>query len=52
MMYRVAYEKKAVKSLTEIDKSQQRMIVPWIEKNLQNAPPLQFPEKKQAGTWL
>lgn len=36
-MYRVVYEKKAVKSLSKIDKRQQRMIVSWIEKNLQNA---------------
>lgn len=34
MAYQVVYEKRDVKSLSKIDKEQQRMIVFWIEKNL------------------
>jgi len=34
MNYKVVYEKKAIKSLSKIDKSQQKMIYAWIEKNL------------------
>lgn len=37
MAYRVVYEKRAIKSLSKIDKGQQRMIVSWIEKNLIDA---------------
>ncbi|SOC41601.1 type II toxin-antitoxin system RelE family toxin [Salinicoccus kekensis] len=37
MKYRVVYEKRAIKSLAKIDKGQQRMIISWIEKNLQNS---------------
>ena len=33
-MYRIVYEKRTIKSLLEIDKWQQHMIVSWIEKNL------------------
>ncbi|KIH70682.1 type II toxin-antitoxin system RelE family toxin [Salinicoccus roseus] len=36
MTYKVVYEKRAVKSLSKIDKNQQRLIIAWIEKNLQN----------------
>lgn len=36
MNYHVVYEKKAVKSLSKIDKGQQKMILAWIEKNLIN----------------
>lgn len=34
MTYKVVYEKKAIKSLSKIDKGQQKMILAWIEKNL------------------
>ncbi|HCX04078.1 MAG TPA: type II toxin-antitoxin system mRNA interferase toxin, RelE/StbE family [Clostridiales bacterium] len=34
MKYQVFYEKKAIKSLSQIDKNQQKMIYAWIEKNL------------------
>ncbi len=34
MKYQVFYEKKAIKSLSKIDKNQQKMIYAWIEKNL------------------
>lgn len=37
MTYRVVYEKRAIKNLAKIDKGQQRMIISWIEKNLQNS---------------
>ena len=36
MKYQVVYTKKAIKSLSKIDRSQQRLIVSWIEKNLIN----------------
>lgn len=36
MAYKIVYEKRALKNLQKIDKSQQRMIIAWIEKNLQN----------------
>ena len=34
MKYRVIYEKKAIKSLSKIDKGQQKIILAWVEKNL------------------
>lgn len=34
MKYRVFYEKRAIKSLSKIDKGQQVIILAWIEKNL------------------
>lgn len=34
MKYRVVYEKKAIKSLSKIDKGQQKIILAWVEKNL------------------
>lgn len=34
MKYKVVYEKKAIKSLSKIDKRQQAIILAWIEKNL------------------
>lgn len=34
MKYKVIYEKKAIKSLSKIDKAQQALILAWIEKNL------------------
>ncbi len=34
MKYKVVYEKKAIKSLSKIDKGQQNIILGWIEKNL------------------
>lgn len=34
MKYNVIYEKNALKNLATIDKSQQKMIMSWIEKNL------------------
>lgn len=34
MKYRVIYEKKAIKSLSKIDKGQQAIILAWVEKNL------------------
>ena len=34
MNYKVVYEKRAIKSLSKIDKGQQNMISAWIEKNL------------------
>ncbi len=37
MKYKIVYEKKAIKSLSKIDKAQQRLIISWIEKNLSNA---------------
>lgn len=36
MTYQIVYTKKAIKSLSKIDQSQQRMIIAWIEKNLVN----------------
>lgn len=36
MGYEVVYEKKAIKSLSKIDKGQQNIILAWIEKNLVN----------------
>lgn len=36
MKYQVVYTKKAIKSLSKIDRFQQRLIVSWIEKNLIN----------------
>jgi mRNA interferase RelE/StbE len=36
MGYQIVYTKKAIKSLSKIDQSQQRMIIAWIEKNLMN----------------
>lgn len=36
MCYKVIYDDNAIKSLKKIDKSQQRMILSWIEKNLVN----------------
>jgi len=36
MTYHVVYEKKAIKSLSKIDKRQQNIILSWIEKNLKN----------------
>ena len=36
MSYQIVYTKKAIKSLSKIDKGQQRMIIAWIEKNLVN----------------
>jgi len=36
MPYKVVYTKKAIKGLNKIDKSQQRLILAWIEKNLAN----------------
>lgn len=34
MEYNIVYEKNALRNLAQIDKSQQKMIVSWIEKNL------------------
>lgn len=34
MTYKLVYERKAIKSLSKIDKGQQKMILAWIEKNL------------------
>ena len=34
MKYKVVYEKRAIKSLSKIDKGQQALIISWIEKNL------------------
>lgn len=34
MKYKVNYEKKAIKSLSNIDRRQQKLILSWIEKNL------------------
>lgn len=34
MAYQVVYTKKAIKSLSKIDQSQQKLILAWIEKNL------------------
>ncbi len=34
MLYKVVYDKKAIKSLSKLDKAQQKMIISWIEKNL------------------
>lgn len=36
MSYHVVYTKKAINSLRKIDKTQQKWIVAWIEKNLVN----------------
>lgn len=36
MVYKVVYDKKAIKSLSKLDKGQQKMIISWIEKNLVN----------------
>lgn len=37
MPYKVVYTKKAIKSLRNIDKAQQRLIIAWIEKNVTNS---------------
>lgn len=37
MKYKVVFEKKAIKSLSKIDKGQQVIILAWIEKNLVNS---------------
>lgn len=37
MAYQVVYTKKAIKSLSKIDQSQQKLILAWIEKNLVQA---------------
>lgn len=34
MRYSVVYEKKAIKSLSKIDKGQQNIILAWVKKNL------------------
>lgn len=34
MKYKVSFEKKAIKSLSKIDKRQQNIILAWIETNL------------------
>lgn len=34
MGYQVVYTKKAIKSFKKIDRTQQKMITSWIEKNL------------------
>lgn len=34
MKYKVVFEKKAIRSLSKIDKGQQVLITSWIEKNL------------------
>lgn len=34
MVYKIVYDKKAIKSLSKLDKGQQKMIISWIEKNL------------------
>ena len=36
MRYKIVYEKKTIKSLSKIDKAQQKLIISWIEKNLSN----------------
>lgn len=36
MQYKVIYEKRAIKSLSKIDKGQQNILLAWIEKNLIN----------------
>lgn len=36
MVYKVVYDKKSIKSLSKLDKGQQKMIISWIEKNLVN----------------
>jgi mRNA interferase RelE/StbE len=38
MKYRILFEKNAEKQLKKIDITQQRIIVNWIAKNLENAP--------------
>lgn len=35
-MYQVIYTAKALKSLTKLDKTQAKLIISWIEKNLVN----------------
>lgn len=34
MDYKISYERKAINKLKKIDKTQQKMIVSWIEKNI------------------
>ena len=36
-MFQVIYTAKALKSLSKLDKTQARLIVAWIEKNLVNS---------------
>lgn len=36
MTYQVVYDKKAIKSLSKIDRGQQNIILAWVEKNLVN----------------
>jgi len=36
MKYQVIYEKKAVKQLKKLDKSQSKILISWIEKNLKD----------------
>lgn len=35
MVYEIFYTKKAIKSLKKIDYSQQKILIDWIERNLQ-----------------
>ncbi|MDK6863461.1 MULTISPECIES: type II toxin-antitoxin system RelE family toxin [Nosocomiicoccus] len=36
MKYQVIYSKRAVKELKKLDKSQSKLLISWIEKNLKN----------------
>lgn len=49
MTYQIVYTKKAIKRLSKIDPSQQRMIISWIEKNLMNTENPKSLEKSLKG---
>ncbi|OCG57884.1 addiction module toxin RelE [Gilliamella sp. Occ3-1] len=49
MMYQVIYTAKALKSLSKIDKSQAKIIINWIEKNLINCENPRFTGKAIKG---
>lgn len=48
-MFQVIYTAKALKSLSKLDKTQARLIVAWIEKNLVNSSNPRFTGKNIKG---
>lgn len=51
MKYKVAYEKKAIKHLSKIDKGQQNMLTAWIKKNLVDTDNPRKHGKSLKGYW-
>ncbi len=48
-MYQVEYSKKAVKSLSKLDKQTMTLLINWIEKNLVNCQNPRFSGKPLVG---